>query len=149
MKKNYANKIFKQLFTFFLAFSLFSTTVLAEDVSDLNFCSANGVKLALQIIGYAIFVCKIIIPIVLIIYGTMDVSKAVLDAKDGLQKNLIQFAKRCIAAVLIFMAPGVINGLFNILIDDYEEATNDASRYKNCITCLFNPNKSNVKKYGE
>lgn len=149
MKKNYANKIFKQLFTFLMAFSLFSTTVLAEDVSDLNFCSANGVKLALQIIGYAIFVCKIIIPIVLIIYGTIDVSKAVLDAKGGLQKNLIQFAKRCIAAVLIFMAPGVINGLFNILIDDYEESTNDASRYKNCFTCLFNPNKCDVKKYGE
>ena len=65
----------------------------SDDVSDLNFCAANGVKLALQIIGYAIFVVKIVIPIVLIVYGTMDIAKAVIDAKDGLQKNLIRIQK--------------------------------------------------------
>lgn len=149
MKKNVTNQKYKALFTFLIANILFTNVVLAEDVTDLNFCDANGVKLALQIIGYAIFVCKIIIPIVLIVYGTIDVSKAVLNANDGLQKNLIQFAKRCIAAVLIFLAPGLINGLFNILIDGYEDATNDDSRYQNCITCLFKPNQCEVTKYGE
>ena len=105
MKKNVTNQKYKALFTFLIANILFTNVVLAEDVTDLNFCNANGVKLALQVIGYAIFVCKIIIPIVLIVYGTIDVSKAVLNANDGLQKNLMQFAKRCIAAVLIFLTP--------------------------------------------
>lgn len=149
MKKNVTNQKYKALFTFLIANILFTNVVLAEDVTDLNFCGANGVKLALQVIGYAIFVCKIIIPIVLIVYGTIDVSKAVLNANDGLQKNLMQFAKRCIAAVLIFLTPSLINGLFNILIDGYEDATNDASRYQNCITCLFKPNQCEVTKYGE
>ena len=84
-------------------------------------------------------------------YGTMDIAKAVIDAKDGLQKNLIQFAKRSIAAILIFMAPGLINGIFNLVIDGYQTSTNTSGKngYKDCFTCLFNPSHCSVKKYGE
>ena len=151
MKKKTKKKFINILFSISTLFMMFGGTVLADDVSDLNFCAANGVKLALQIIGYAIFVVKIVIPIVLIVYGTMDIAKAVIDAKDGLQKNLIQFAKRSIAAILIFMAPGLINGIFNLVIDGYQTSTNTSGKnvYKDCFTCLFNPSHCSVKKYGE
>lgn len=151
MKKKTKKKFINILFSIFTLFMMFGGTVLADDVSDLNFCAANGVKLALQIIGYAIFVVKIVIPIVLIVYGTIDIAKAVIDAKDGLQKNLIQFAKRSIAAILIFMAPGLINGIFNLVIDGYQASTNTSGKngYKDCFTCLFNPSHCSVKKYGE
>lgn len=151
MKTKTKKKFINILFSIFTLFMMFGGTVLADDVSDLNFCAANGVKLALQIIGYAIFVVKIIIPIVLIVYGTIDIAKAVIDAKDGLQKNLIQFAKRSIAAILIFMAPGLINGIFNLVIDGYQASTNTSGKngYKDCFTCLFNPSHCSVKKYGE
>ena len=149
MKKGLQKNIFNFFILILTTFMLFGKTVLAEDVSNLAFCSANGVKLALKIVGYAIFVVKIVIPIVLIVYGTIDVTKAVLDANDGLQKNLIQFAKRCIAAMLIFMAPGLINGIFNMVIEGYEDSTKNPSEYKDCFTCLFDPNKCNVKRYGE
>ena len=151
MKTKTKKKFINILFSIFKLFMMFGGTVLADDVSDLNFCAANGVKLALQIIGYAIFVVKIVIPIVLIVYGTIDIAKAVIDAKDGLQKNLIQFAKRSIAAILIFMAPGLINGIFNLVIDGYQASTNTSGKngYKDCFTCLFNPSHCSVKKYGE
>ncbi len=151
MKTKTKKKFINILFSIFTLFMMFGGTVLADDVSDLNFCAANGVKLALQIIGYAIFVVKIVIPIVLIVYGTIDIAKAVIDAKDGLQKNLIQFAKRSIAAILIFMAPGLINGIFNLVIDGYQASTNTSGKngYKDCFTCLFNPSHCSVKKYGE
>lgn len=151
MKTKTKKKFINILFSIFTLFMMFGGTVLADDVSDLNFCAANGVKLALQIIGYAIFVVKIVIPIVLIVYGTIDIAKAVIDAKDGLQKNLIQFAKRSIAAILIFMAPGLINGIFNLVIDGYQTSTNTGGKngYKDCFTCLFNPSHCSVKKYGE
>lgn len=151
MKKKTKKKFINIFFSIFTLFMMFGGTVLADDVSDLNFCAANGVKLALQIIGYAIFVVKIVIPIVLIVYGTIDIAKAVIDAKDGLQKNLIQFAKRSIAAILIFMAPGLINGIFNLVIDGYQASTNTSGKngYKDCFTCLFNPSHCSVKKYGE
>ncbi len=149
--KNNNKKIINIIFAMVASLTLFDGTVMAEDVSNLDFCSAQGVKLALQIIGYAIYVLKIVIPIVLIVYGTIDVSKAVLDAKDGLQKNLIQFAKRCIAAVLIFIAPDTINGIFRMVIDDYDTSTSTSGEngYKDCFKCLLTPNDCDVKKYGE
>jgi len=137
------------IFVLFISFMLFSGVVSAADVSNLNFCDANGIKLTMKIIGYAIFIVKIVIPIVLIVYGTIDIVKAVIkiDFKDEVQKWVIQFIKRAIAAVLIFMAPGIINGIFNMLIEGYETST--LSEYKTCFTCLFNPGECEVARYGE
>lgn len=132
---------------FVLGLFIFLNPVMAASTSIDDPCGENGVKLALRIVGYAIFAVKIIVPIVLIIYGTIDVSKAVINGADSLQKNLVQFAKRCIAAILVFMAPGIINGIFNLIIDGYEDST--GSEYKMCFTCLFNPNDCEVKRYGE
>ena len=132
---------------FVLGLFVFLNPVMAASASIDAPCSENGVKLALRIVGYAIFAVKIIIPIVLIIYGTIDVSKAVISGADSLQKNLVQFAKRCIAAILVFMAPGLINGIFNLVIDGYEDST--GSEYQMCFTCLFNPNNCEVTRYGE
>lgn len=134
---------------FVLGLFVFLNPVMAATTTTTidNPCGENGVKLALRIVGYAIFVVKIIVPIVLIIYGTIDVSKAVISGADSLQKNLVQFAKRSIAAILVFMAPGVINGIFNLIIDGYEDST--GSEYQMCFTCLFNPNDCEVTRYGE
>ena len=134
---------------FVLGLFVFLNPVMAATTTTTidNTCGENGVKLALRIVGYAIFAVKIIVPIVLIIYGTIDVSKAVINGADSLQKNLVQFAKRSIAAILVFMAPGIINGIFNLIIDGYEDST--GSEYKMCFTCLFNPNDCEVKRYGE
>lgn len=132
---------------FVLGLFIFLNPVMAASTSIDDPCGENGVKLALRIVGYAIFAVKIIVPIVLIIYGTIDVSKAVINGADSLQKNLVQFAKRSIAAILVFMAPGIINGIFNLIIDGYEDST--GSEYKMCFTCLFNPNDCEVKRYGE
>ena len=132
---------------FVLGLFVFLNPVMAASTSIDDPCGENGVKLALRIVGYAIFAVKIIVPIVLIIYGTIDVSKAVISGADSLQKNLVQFAKRCIAAILVFMAPGIINGIFNLIIDGYEDSKN--SEYQMCFTCLFNPNDCEVKRYGE
>lgn len=134
---------------FVLGLFIFLNPVMAATTTTTidNPCGENGVKLALRIVGYAIFAVKIIVPIVLIVYGTIDVSKAVISGADSLQKNLVQFAKRSIAAILVFMAPGIINGIFNLIIDGYEDST--GSEYKMCFTCLFNPNDCEVKRYGE
>ena len=132
---------------FVLGLFVFLNPVMAASTSIDDPCGENGVKLALRIVGYAIFAVKIIVPIVLIIYGTIDVSKAVISGADSLQKNLVQFAKRSIAAILVFMAPGIINGIFNLIIDGYEDSKN--SEYQMCFTCLFNPNDCEVKIYGE
>ena len=58
----------------------------------------------------------IIAPILLIIFGSMDFGKAVLaDDNDALKKAGSNFLKRCIAAVLLFLLPFIIQWLFTIL----------------------------------
>ena len=47
MKKKTKKKFINIFFSIFTLFMMFGGTVLADDVSDLNFCAANGVKLAM------------------------------------------------------------------------------------------------------
>ncbi len=49
------------------------------------------------------------IPIILLIYTTMDFFKLVFaDSKDGLQGAFQKLGKRIIAAVLIFLTPNIL-----------------------------------------
>ena len=143
MKKNRALNI---MFLMVICTFLFMNNVHAAD----DFCTDEGVKRVMYMAYIVITACKIIVPIILVVMGTIDMARAVIAQDDGaLKKQAMTFAKRCIAAILIFMAPGIINGIFNMVIDGYEESTNNPSEYKDCFTCLFNPNKCDVKRYGE
>lgn len=55
-------------------------------------------------------------PIVLVILTTIDFAKAVFaDEKDGMKKAQENFVKRAVAALLIFLAPMVVNILLSLL----------------------------------
>ena len=59
----------------------------------------------LTLLGYVITAFKIIIPLLLIVFGMMDVGKAVVGSKDDeIKKSLKSFAMRAIAAVVIIMS---------------------------------------------
>ena len=79
--------------------------MLLEGVSD--FCnSASGL---LQYLGSAIFIFKVAIPIVIIVFGMMDFGKAVVAEKDEeIKKNAIKLGRRAIAGVIIFFIPSII-----------------------------------------
>mgnify|MGYP007083135412 CR=1 FL=1 len=54
----------------------------------------------LTLIGYVITAFKIVIPMLLIVFGMMDVGKAVVGSKDDeIKKSLKSFAMRAMAAV--------------------------------------------------
>ena len=54
---------------------------------------------------------KIIIPILLIAYGTLDFTKAIFSGKEDDMKT---FINRIIAAVLVFIAPIFVNLLLTL-----------------------------------
>lgn len=61
----------------------------------------------------------IIAPILLIVFGSMDFGKAVLiNDNDALKKAASNFLKRCIAAILLFLLPFMIQWLFTILAEN-------------------------------
>lgn len=59
---------------------------------------------------------KIIAPILLIVFGTLDFGKAVLASdQDALKKAQGNFIKRCIAAVALFLLPTIIMWILELL----------------------------------
>lgn len=70
---------------------------------------------ALDVIQEVFDWIKIIVPILLILFGGLDFSKAVvMNDKDILQKAVSNFVKRCIAALAIFFLPTLINLLLSM-----------------------------------
>lgn len=101
-----------------------------------NVCTR--LKSPLKFIGYIVLIVKIIIPILLIIFGMMDLFKAIIGQKDGeISKSVRSFAWRVIASVLIFFIPTIINFAFN-LIDSWSEVQGE---YKICQKCILQVTK--------
>ena len=63
----------------------------------------------LRLVGYVVTIFKIVIPLLLIVFGMLDVGKSVVAGKpDEVTKNLKSFAMRCVAAVLVFFIPSIV-----------------------------------------
>ena len=91
-----------------------------------------------QIVGWVLLVFKIVIPILLIIFGIIDLGKAVIASKDDeIKKSISSLIKRAIAAVVIFLLPTLISFIMTIIGGFNEEAKAD---FDICKSCLTNPN---------
>ena len=105
---------------------------------------------SLKLVGIFVTIIKIIAPIILIVMGSIDMTKAVVDKDaDAIQKNLIVFAKRAAAGVLVFLTPSILLGVFH-LIDGFD---NVKSAYETCVNCILGsskcPNVSFIQKEEE
>ena len=90
-----------------------------------------------QIVGYAIMIIKIIVPLVLIILGMIDFFKAIMDSDaKAISKTAASLLKKFIIAIVIFFIPTIINVFFNF-IGGFSEVQDD---YLNCVDCLTSPN---------
>lgn len=76
----------------------------------------------LIIVGYVVTIFKIAIPLLLIVFGMLDVGKAVVASKpDEVTKSLKAFAMRCIAAILIFFIPSIVGVLLDAVAATMEK----------------------------
>ena len=104
-----------------------------------GFCEKSAS--VIQIIGYVLLVFKIVVPIIIIIVASIDLSKAVMsgeekDIKEQGKKLLIRF----LLGALIFILPSIVNVVYFSLAND-EEVSKAADA---CITCLTTPGKCDV-----
>ena len=91
---------------------------------------------AFKLIGIFLAIIKIIVPIILIIMGSLDMSKAVISKdNDAIQKSLAVFIKRSVAGILVFFAPSIILAIFHMVdgMDNFD------SSYKTCVNCILSP----------
>lgn len=109
------------------------------DANELqNVCDQEGILKSFKFLGRILYVIKIVIPILLIVLGTIDFGKVIIAGKDdaiiGAAKRL---ASRAAAGIIIFLLPTIINFVFGLL----PQAENN---YSKCSTCLFKPSECEV-----
>lgn len=97
--------------------------------------------LIVNLIHYAVLAIKVFVPLVLIVFGMMDLAKAVMAQDDKImkesQKRLIS---RIIYAVLVFLIVSLVQMVFNFLgkaESASADKTGQASAMK-CVDCLIN-----------
>ena len=91
-----------------------------------------------QIIGWVLFFFKVAIPIIIILFGAIDLGKAVVASKDDeIKKSVKTLVMRAIAGIVIFFIPTIVGVIFSLVT----EFTNSPykSEYNVCKTCITSP----------
>ena len=84
------------------------------------------------IVSTVVLVIKIAVPILLIIFGMLDLGKAVVAAKeDEIKKGQQTFIKRAITAVIVFFVIQIVQIIIRFV------SGNDAS-VASCFNCFIN-----------
>lgn len=91
-----------------------------------------------QLIGYVLLIFRIVIPILLIIFGMIDLGKSVVAEKpEEIKKSAMSLAWRAVAAIAIFLIPTII-GFVLSFIGNFSSVEKDYNYCKACITSPTN-----------
>ncbi|MCX4254630.1 MAG: hypothetical protein OSJ63_05120 [Bacilli bacterium] len=119
-----------------------------EEELDLeDFCQGNvlGVFTAF---GWVFFAAKIIIPIALIVFGFIDLSKAVVSSKDDeIKKSIKTLITRAIAGVIIFVIPSFLNLVVNLVGNRASEVYHGT--FADCTSCMLDPTQKICTQIGD
>jgi len=110
--------------------------VLANIDTNLTYtCGDIGIKFSGMlpyVVSMAITIIKIVVPILLIIFGMMDLAKAVMAQKeDEIKKGQQTFIKRLIAAAIVFFVIAIVKLLMSLVADDDETITSCFNSFVN------------------
>lgn len=103
-------------------------------------CSVGGSEVNIpgqiaRIITLAINLIKIVVPILLIIWGMLDLGKAVMAQKDDeIKKGQQTFVKRIVAAAIVFFIVTIVTLVIGLVAGD---GTENAG-IMNCIDGIIN-----------
>jgi len=101
-----------------------------------------------QVVGYVLLVFKIVIPILLIIFGMIDLGKAVIASKDDeIKKATKSLIMRAISAVVIFFIPTVVGLVLGMISNFGDSGAKDD--WDVCKTCITSPNDPSCASYAE
>lgn len=94
----------------------------------------GGLLPIVRIVRKGVFpIVQIIIPILLIVFGTIDLGKAVISSEDkevkAAQSRLI---KRCIYAVAIFFVVTLVTIVMNLVTTANDSNIDNATGWSNC-----------------
>ncbi len=117
-------------------------------VNVLDACSqAIGTEVPssiLNIVHYVYLAIQILVPIMLIIFGMIDLAKALTSAKeDEIKKAQSGLLRKAVTAIIVFLVFSLTKFVFNFAAGDLGE---DKGNVWNCISCFIDgPNGGNCK----
>ncbi len=92
----------------------------------------------LQIVGWALTIFKIVIPLVIIALGLIDLGKAAVSSKpEEIKKSATSLAWRVAGGILIFFVPTIVMVVFGF-VGKFNESTGK-SDYNVCKACITSP----------
>ena len=95
------------------------------------------------VVSTIVMLIKIIVPILLIIFGMLDLAKAVIASKeDEIKKAQMTFVKRLIAAVIVFFVVSLVQLVVRFV------AGNDNDNIMGCFNCFVSGNTSDNNQSG-
>ena len=107
------------------------------NIEEINICDPENTTLKVfQVIGYILFILKILVPIIIIILGIIEFGKAALSGDE--KANTTSFKTlmmKIIAGIMIFFIPTVLDFALSMV-----QGTKDAAlKYEGCTTCMLDP----------
>lgn len=112
--------------------------VYAESIAGCDAFLGDNVSLSIdakiaRTVHIVILVIQIVVPIVLVIFGMIDLMKAVISGKeDEIKKNQMTFVKRLIAAAIVFFVFVIVKLLISFVAGD------NSTNLINCANCFIN-----------
>lgn len=87
----------------------------------LSVCSNPEILSVMKIVNIVILAIKIAVPIILILVGMLDMTRAITEKnEDNIKKTQQALIRKAIAAVIIFLVPSFVNLLVRIVNPDNE-----------------------------
>lgn len=107
------------------------------NVLDMVTCGGMTIDAVIPaIVSTIVTAIKIFIPIVLIIFGMLDMGRAVLSSDEkAMKENQGKLIKRVIYAVVVFLIVALVQTVFGVLGKADTEGSNTAT---SCINCFIN-----------
>ncbi|NLC48388.1 MAG: M23 family metallopeptidase [Tenericutes bacterium] len=101
----------------------------------LDICSNPEVLSVIKIVNLVILIIKISIPLILILIGMIDMTKAITEkSEDDIKKAQLGLVRKAIAAIIIFLMPSLINLIVKV-----------ADVNNNYIACMNNATKEGIE----
>lgn len=98
------------------------------DLSD-NICVT--LEPIMTIIGYVIFAIKVIVPVILVLFGMIDLTKAIMEKDESnIKKAQSLLIKRIIYGVAVYLVVTIVSLIMNLIVSD-------DSSWKSCVKCAF------------
>ena len=101
---------------------------------DIGFCYKTAS--IWHVVGYIFFIVKIVVPLIIIILGVVDFTKAIISNDDKeINKTAGRLIKKVVIGIVIFFVPTIVNAIFKM----FGEFVDYNSDFNNCLNCITSP----------